>query len=65
MTGRSLMNAPVTLFRAQEANRSPGISLDLQTRKPGYAHCEGCRTYAYAGGKVSKGWRCACCRSAQ
>ncbi len=45
--------------------RNPGVNLDMPVRRTGYAHCEGCQSYRYAGQKVNKGWRCASCKESK
>jgi hypothetical protein len=65
MNGRpeSWMHTPFALNREKARAREPGVNLDLPVRKTGYAHCEGCQRYRYAGGRVNKGWRCASCKT--
>lgn len=58
----SWMHTPHKLAAETAKARAPGVNLDLPVRKPGYAHCEGCQRYTYAGARVCKGWRCAECR---
>ncbi len=64
MKGRaeSWAHTPFALNREKARMRNPGVNLDMPVRRTGYAHCEGCQIYRYAGQKVNKGWRCASCK---